>query len=61
MSFQSLEFARRENVLILQKQRREMSLDDWLKRMDATDEEATELRWYLAFLRWKRSVQSLLQ
>jgi hypothetical protein len=38
-----------------------MSLDDWLKRMDATDEEATELRWYLAFLRWKKSVQSLLQ
>jgi len=48
-------------VLILQKQSQKMSLDDWLNQMEATDEEATEIRWYLAFLRWKRSVQSLVQ
>lgn len=38
-----------------------MSLDDWLKQMKATDEEAAEIRWYLVFLRWKKSVQVLLQ
>lgn len=38
-----------------------MSLDDWLKQMEATDKEATEIRWYLAFLRWKKSVQFLLK
>lgn len=38
-----------------------MSLDDWLNQMKATDEEAIEIRWYLAFLRWKKSVQGLLK
>lgn len=48
-------------MLILQKQSRQMSLDDWLHQMEATDEEAIEIRWYLVFLRWKKNVQSLLQ
>lgn len=37
-----------------------MSLDEWLKQVNATNAEATELRWYLAFLRWRKSIQSLL-
>lgn len=37
-----------------------MSIDDWLKRMGATQQEAKELRWYLAYLRWRKSVEHLI-
>jgi len=37
-----------------------MSIDEWLKRMSATPQEAKELRWYLAYLRWRKSVEHLI-
>lgn len=37
-----------------------MSIDEWLKHVNATPQEATELRLYLVFLRWRKSLRDLL-
>lgn len=37
-----------------------MSIDDWLKSVQATPKEAKELRLYLVFLRWRKSLKCLL-
>ena len=38
-----------------------MSIDDWLESVDATPKEALDLRWYLAFLRWRKSMEFLFR
>lgn len=37
-----------------------MSIDEWLKNVKATPSEAKELRLYLVFLRWRKSLRCLL-
>ncbi len=36
-----------------------MSIDEFCERVEATESEETELRWYLAYLRWRATVESL--
>lgn len=36
-----------------------MSIDEFCERNDTTRSEERELRWYLAFLRWRKSMQGL--
>lgn len=38
-----------------------MLIDEWLARVGATKSEATELRWYLAFIRWRKSMKTLFR
>lgn len=37
-----------------------MLIDDWLKSVQATPTEAKEVRLYLVFLRWRKSLKCLL-
>ncbi|MEZ6097259.1 MAG: hypothetical protein R3C03_24050 [Pirellulaceae bacterium] len=37
-----------------------MSIDEWLECVQATPQEARELRWYLAYLRWRKTVEHLI-
>ncbi len=38
-----------------------MLIDEWLKNVKATPREAKELRWYLVFLRWRKSLRCVLE
>jgi len=37
-----------------------MSIDEFFERNDVTASERRELRWYLIFLRWRKSVEELM-
>lgn len=37
-----------------------MSIDEFCERNDTTRSEERELRWYLAYLRWRKQVEHLI-